>query len=447
MKNVVFIPNIDLGNGRNEPYEYSIKSWKHFCDKYDCELLVLEDLLVPVESMKVTWQRFYLFDILEQNEIDYDQILLVDADTIVHPDCPNFFELTNHEYSAVVNNGSYEWVKRSMEQYSELMFNNEIPFDIWEYVNCGFQIVNKKHKPFFEFVTNYYHENQELIQDSIEKVKAGTDQTIINFLLRQQGIKINYLPVCYNLQDLHSKQLLYLTDEYWWDDSNIIFEKCGYVFHFNAIPPNPLNRDATYWIKRTYEELYSNEMAKELHKSYYRGKKVESVVGLNWGKPFYNDIQSLEVSSVCDVGCGNGSFLNELDKMGYKNLYGIDLVTISEDMVIKNKNIKYFDSPASSLPLNDKSIDLLTSFECLEHVPITEVDKALKEFSRVSKGYLMLSIAHKDSPEKVNDKNLHLCVKPFSWWTERISKYATLVKTLHKGDNPRRSKSIWKINN
>ena len=130
MKNVVFIPNIDLGNGRNKPYEYSIKSWKHFCDKYDCELLVLEDLLVPVESMKVTWQRFYLFGILEQNEIDYDQILLVDADTIVHPDCPNFFEETNHEYSAVVNNGSFEWVKRSVEQYSELMFDNKIPFDI-----------------------------------------------------------------------------------------------------------------------------------------------------------------------------------------------------------------------------------------------------------------------------------------------------------------------------
>jgi len=131
MKNVVFIPNIDLGNGRNKPYEYSIKSWKHFCDKYDCELLVLEDLLVPVDSMKVTWQRFYLFDILEQNEIDYDQILLVDADTIVHPDCPNFFELTNHEYSAVVNNGSFEWVKHSVDSYSKELFNDEIPFNIW----------------------------------------------------------------------------------------------------------------------------------------------------------------------------------------------------------------------------------------------------------------------------------------------------------------------------
>ena len=109
MKNVVFIPNINLGDGRSESYNYSIQSWKHFCDKYDCELLVLDELLFPIEHMKVTWQRFYLFDLLK--DVDYDQILMVDADTIVHPNCPNFFELTNHEYSAVVNNGSFEWVK------------------------------------------------------------------------------------------------------------------------------------------------------------------------------------------------------------------------------------------------------------------------------------------------------------------------------------------------
>ena len=30
----------------------------------------------------------------------------------------------------------------------------------------------------------------------------------------------------------------------------------GYVYHFNAIPQNPMNRDASYWMKRTYEELY-----------------------------------------------------------------------------------------------------------------------------------------------------------------------------------------------
>ena len=75
MKNVVFIPNIDLGNGRNSSYNYSIQSWKKFCDRNDCELLVWEDLLYPVDVMKITWQRYYLFDILDSNNINLEKEL------------------------------------------------------------------------------------------------------------------------------------------------------------------------------------------------------------------------------------------------------------------------------------------------------------------------------------------------------------------------------------
>ena len=254
-KNIVFIPDIDLGDDRNKSYSYSINSWKHFCDKYNCELVVWNDLLLPVEEMKITWQRYYMFDILEANHIDYDQILIVDADTIVHPDCPNFFNETDGKYSVVRNNGSFEWVRRSMGGFSKLMFNDEVPFKVWDYINCGFQIVNKNHKEFFEYVRNYYFENQHDVQNAISQVKAGTDQTIINFLLRKQNIELNYLSSCYNLQDLHSKQLLFIHPQMWFEDK-LIFENCGYVFHFNAIPPNEMGRDANYWIQRTYEELY-----------------------------------------------------------------------------------------------------------------------------------------------------------------------------------------------
>ena len=142
-----------------------------------------------------------------------------------------------------------------MDKFSNLLFNDVVPFKVWDYINCGFQIVNKNHKDFFEYVRNYYLDNQELVQSAISEVKAGTDQTIINFLLRQQNVELNYLPICYNLQDLHSKQLLFIHPQMWFEDK-LIFENCGYVFHFNAIPPNEMNRDANYWIKRTYEEFY-----------------------------------------------------------------------------------------------------------------------------------------------------------------------------------------------
>ena len=267
MKNIVFIPNIKVTEGntffskdntdgsRSNAYEYSIKSWKHFCDKHNCELIVWEDLLYPIDYMKITFQRYFLFDILEANNIEYDQILMTDADTIVHPDCPNFFEITNNEYCGVMNNGCYEWVCRSIRDFSKLMFDGET-INPWEYINGGFQIVNKKHKPFFSFVQEYYKENRQKILDSIEKTRTATDQTIINYLLKDQNIKLNMLPVCYNLQDPFRKNLLHFPNHSYWEDSITNLAMSGWVYHFNAIPGHPSNRDANYWIERTYNELY-----------------------------------------------------------------------------------------------------------------------------------------------------------------------------------------------
>ena len=54
---------------RSLPYNFTINSWKNWCNKNDAELFVLEDLLLPKEDTAICWQRYYLFDILEANEI------------------------------------------------------------------------------------------------------------------------------------------------------------------------------------------------------------------------------------------------------------------------------------------------------------------------------------------------------------------------------------------
>ena len=254
MKNIVFIPNIDLGNGRNNSYHYSIKSWKHWCEKNNCELLVWEDLLYPIDYMKITWQRYYVFDILEANDIDYNQILMVDADTIIHPDCPNFFELTDNKYCGVMNEGDYEWVLRSVRGFGDELFEGK-RIKPWNYINGGFQILNKTHKDFYKKVIEYYKGNSDKIIDTIAKLKTATDQTIINFLLVENNIDVKILPDCYNLVDLYRKNLLYLDSNHWWTDE-LHFLEAGWVYHFNAIPQNQMGRDANYWIKRTYKELY-----------------------------------------------------------------------------------------------------------------------------------------------------------------------------------------------
>ena len=64
MKNVVFIPNIDLGNGRSTPYHYSVKSWQKWCDKHDVELLEWTDTIMDHNKFPIIYQREWVFDII-----------------------------------------------------------------------------------------------------------------------------------------------------------------------------------------------------------------------------------------------------------------------------------------------------------------------------------------------------------------------------------------------
>jgi len=260
MKNVVFIPNIDLGNGRATPYHYSVESWQTWCDKHDVKLVEWTEPIMDHNNFPIIYQREWVFDILEHNEVDYDQVLIIDADTIVHPDCPNFFERTNHEYTAVVNNGCFEWVTRSINAWGHFMFPDMEKPKVWEYFNTGFIIANKEHKPFFKTIQEFYLENVERLFEIRNKEKydglpiPGVGQTCVNFLVKQHDIKMTYLPERFNLTDLFRKNMLHIPGHNDWSKDELIYKDTGYIFHFNAIPKN--ERHAEYWMKRTYEEWY-----------------------------------------------------------------------------------------------------------------------------------------------------------------------------------------------
>ena len=252
--NIVFIPHINLGDKRSTPYHYSIKSWKQWAQQYnDIEVIEWTEPIMDPKEFKITLQRYWVHDILKHNNIEYDQVLVVDADTIVHPKCPNFFKETHNNFGVVHNNGCYEWVTRSIGEWGKGMFPNEPKVKPWEYFNGGFQITNKKHIPFYNMVKDYYIHNITEINQLGEKIKAGTDQTIINYLTQQNNVDVTYMAEAYNLQDLFRKNLLHIPGHSWFPDT-LRFLEAGYVYHFNAIPQNP--RHVSYWMERTYNELY-----------------------------------------------------------------------------------------------------------------------------------------------------------------------------------------------
>lgn len=238
--------------GRNwpdgiSPYQYSISSWKHFADKYDCILFVLEDLIAETKDMGICWQRYYIFDLLQQNNIqNYNQILIVDADTIVHPEAPNFFNLTEGKYCGVLQEGCFDWVCRSIENYNKFIFNTT-PLPIEKYISAGFQIFNKNHKDFFNYVNEFYLTNKDLFIQVQKTFGVGTDQTPINYFLREKNIEVKLLPYEFNMTGLVTKEIL---------DEELTFTKIGWVYHYCAIPNNHDQKATLYWMKKTYEHFY-----------------------------------------------------------------------------------------------------------------------------------------------------------------------------------------------
>ncbi len=251
-KNVVFMTAVKIKGmeHRSEPYKYGIASWKYWCEKNNCELMILDELLHPHDVMKVNFHRYYAFDILEENGIECDKVLLTDADCIIHPDCPNFFEMTDGKYTVTHTDGCYDWTCRSLENYSHFMFNNKT-FPLGKYFNAGFQVVDKKYRYVFDNVIKFYFENQEKILYLQNNYSIGTDQPIVNFIVNlDKNIETKLLPYQFCMVDLWRKEIL---------DDDLTFAKVMKgIYQFNAVPDNDNCKKTMYWMMRTYDYLYGD---------------------------------------------------------------------------------------------------------------------------------------------------------------------------------------------
>lgn len=249
-RNIVFLTAITFPGQehRSEPYKYGIKSWQHWCDKNDCDLFVLDEPIFEPDYCKPNFYRYWAFDLLEANGIEYDQICLTDADCVIHPDCPNFFKLTERKYTVTGTEGSMDWVCRSLENYAKYIFKDSFP--LHNYFNAGFQVINESHKDLINKFKQFYADNREQIIWMQTNFGVGTDQPLINFIVNLSDTETKYLHYQFCMADLARKEIL---------DNDMTFTKVlPGIYQFNAIPDNDKADKTMYWMKRTYEELYEN---------------------------------------------------------------------------------------------------------------------------------------------------------------------------------------------
>ena len=234
-KNIVFIKNLESNPNNN----YSLKNWEIWCKKNNCDIFTLNDKIYEDSS----FDKFLVFDLLENENIPYKQILITNTDTLIHPNAPNIFTQTENKLCGVFYNSSYNWLFKSIENYSKYMFSN-FTFPYWEYIDTGVIIVNETHKKIFSQISEFYMNNKENIKQMLNSFNVGTDNPIFNFFIHKNKVKLKVLPYEWNMQDMSRKEVI---------NSNLVFTKIGWIYQFNLL------QNKNYWVETTYKHLKNND--------------------------------------------------------------------------------------------------------------------------------------------------------------------------------------------
>ena len=219
-----------------------LATWKHWADRHNVELIVLEEPLFDPSVIKPTWQRWFVLDLLENSNIEYNQVALIDVDTMVHWNAPNIFLESDNKFSACVDNDNVGWVIQSILGYQH--FFPDIKFDWTSYFNCGMIVLNSKHKQLTKDIINFRQQHSEEVVKLQSTLRKGTDQTPVNYLVRKNGLEINLLNKKWNLTHLTRKEVL----------SNFMFVDAGWIWHFNGFDKN----QRYSFMKQTWEAYGKN---------------------------------------------------------------------------------------------------------------------------------------------------------------------------------------------
>lgn len=169
-------------------------------------------------------------------------------------------------------------------------------------------------------------------------------------------------------------------------------------------------------------------------REYFEGEKGELISAScfkGWFYTFFSKLYRalcirlfLRPKTVLDVGCGLGNMVYYLRLMGVE-AYGVEIskYALKKAHPKIKKYVKY--GGISRLPFEDKSFDLVTSFDVLEHIETEKLEKAVKECNRVAKRYVLHKIFSTENwwIKKFHGPDIsHVSVFGKDWWKSFFKK-------------------------
>lgn len=145
------------------------------------------------------YEKENAFDLLGE----YDQVAIIDADIYIKPNAPDiFFELPiAYDFGAVVessmpitNEYTQKILNYSQMQYSSLRIDWSFsPVTGFPFMNMGMMVMNKSFKKYLNGQTAKEFLNRGEFKPFIDGMgpwKWSTDQTLLNYWIRKEGMKI-----------------------------------------------------------------------------------------------------------------------------------------------------------------------------------------------------------------------------------------------------------------
>jgi SAM-dependent methyltransferase len=126
-------------------------------------------------------------------------------------------------------------------------------------------------------------------------------------------------------------------------------------------------------------------------------------------------LDGLPRGSLLDVGCGRGETMKMASSLGFSPVRGMEAVPYLCD------GEQVVNGLAHAMPFADRSFDVVTMFDVMEHLVPEDTDAVCKELERVAKRTVLLTVHN--GPSKFGDVELHINRKDsYEAWFEYLTK-------------------------
>ncbi len=110
-----------------------------------------------------------------------------------------------------------------------------------------------------------------------------------------------------------------------------------------------------------------------------------------------------KATKLLEVGCNLGLQLNGLQRMGFENIYGVELQQYAVEEAKKlTKNINIITGSGFDLPFKDNFFDLVCTNGVLIHISPTDLPKIMAEMYRCTNKYIWGFEYYADTVTEIN---------------------------------------------